>query len=145
MTIKWPNDLMVGKAKLCGMLLERVGDAVVVGFGMNVASAPEIEGRITTSLASCGAASDIDAARAAEALAEHFAVWLERWRQDGLSVVRMAWLAAAHPLGSPLRAMLPDGSQVEGCFGGLAQDGALILGLVNGSEAVIHAGDVFAL
>jgi len=39
-TIKWPNDLMVGEAKLSGILLERSGEAVVVGFGVNLASHP---------------------------------------------------------------------------------------------------------
>ena len=31
--IKWPNDLLIGGAKLAGILLERAGDAVVVGIG----------------------------------------------------------------------------------------------------------------
>jgi BirA family biotin operon repressor/biotin-[acetyl-CoA-carboxylase] ligase len=144
-TIKWPNDLMVGNAKLSGMLLERTGNAVIVGFGMNVTHAPEIEGRATMSLASCDTQADISAAQIAEVLAEHFAIWLDRWRREGLATVREAWLVAAHPQGTPLRVMLPDGTQLEGVFVGLAADGALMLRQDDGSQAVIHAGDVFAL
>lgn len=143
--IKWPNDLMVGDAKLCGMLLERAGDAVVAGFGMNITHAPEIVDRGTTSLASLGARADIDAARATEVLAGQFALWLERWHEEGLGPVRTAWLAAAHAPGALLRAVLPDGTEVRGGFVGLADDGALIVRLDNGSQAVIHAGDIFAL
>ena len=49
--LKWPNDLMLGDAKLAGILLERTGDRVVVGFGVNLAAAPVISGRKTASLA----------------------------------------------------------------------------------------------
>lgn len=143
-TIKWPNDLMVGAAKLCGMLLEARGGGVVVGFGMNVTHAPEIAGRATTSLASCGASADSDAARAGDVLAGHFALCLDRWRRDGLDVIRHAWLQAAHPVGTMLRVMLPDDTQAEGAFAGLAADGALLLSR-DGGQSVIHAGDVFAL
>lgn len=38
--LKWPNDLLVGDAKLAGILAEVVGDAVVVGLGLNVSAAP---------------------------------------------------------------------------------------------------------
>src|SRR5690606_23398371 len=48
--IKWPNDLMVDDAKVAGILLERSGDAIVIGYGLNVQSAPAIEGRATASL-----------------------------------------------------------------------------------------------
>src|SRR5262252_2822814 len=34
--LKWPNDVLVGDAKLAGILAERWGDAVVVGTGINV-------------------------------------------------------------------------------------------------------------
>jgi len=34
--MKWPNDLLVGDRKLCGILAEAAGDALVVGLGVNV-------------------------------------------------------------------------------------------------------------
>jgi BirA family transcriptional regulator, biotin operon repressor / biotin---[acetyl-CoA-carboxylase] ligase len=39
--LKWPNDLLVGEAKLAGILAQRSGNAVVVGTGINVGWAPE--------------------------------------------------------------------------------------------------------
>jgi BirA family biotin operon repressor/biotin-[acetyl-CoA-carboxylase] ligase len=50
LTLKWPNDVMLGGAKMAGILLERSGDLVVVGFGVNLAAAPEIVGRQTAAL-----------------------------------------------------------------------------------------------
>ena len=33
---KWPNDVLMGSAKLAGILLERNSDRVVIGFGVNL-------------------------------------------------------------------------------------------------------------
>ena len=38
--LKWPNDVLVGPAKLGGILAEAIGDAVVVGIGLNVSTEP---------------------------------------------------------------------------------------------------------
>jgi BirA family transcriptional regulator, biotin operon repressor / biotin---[acetyl-CoA-carboxylase] ligase len=38
--LKWPNDVLTGPAKLAGILAEAIGDAVVVGVGLNVATEP---------------------------------------------------------------------------------------------------------
>src|SRR3546814_13777467 len=58
-SIKWPNDLLVGRAKLSGVLLERTGDAIVIGIGLNIAHHPEGLDRPVTSMAECGA-GDVD-------------------------------------------------------------------------------------
>ncbi|MEH3159181.1 MAG: biotin--[acetyl-CoA-carboxylase] ligase [Sphingomonas taxi] len=143
MQLKWPNDLLVAGAKLSGILLERGGDAVVVGIGVNLAHHPDLPDRPTTSLAAHGVA--IDAEAFLDVLAEGFARWLARWRGEGLATLRTAWLAAAHPPGTALSARLPDGTVLEGLFDGLDPDGALILRLASGSRHVIHAADVFLL
>jgi len=76
--IKWPNDLLVGRRKLAGILAEGVaapaGDglqAVVLGFGINVglASYPsDLEARVTSLESELGRAID-RAALCARALA----------------------------------------------------------------------------
>lgn len=144
LTLKWPNDVMAGPSKLCGMLLERVGDAVIIGMGVNIASAPQLPDRQTISLHGLGAVAS-DAASVLDRIAACFAEWLLRWRTYGAEGVIRAWEARAHPRGTPLAAELPDGERVIGTFDGLDSAGALILRLADGSNRVIHAGDVFTL
>ena len=141
--LKWPNDLLLDRAKLAGILLERAEDAVVVGIGVNLAQHPQLPDRLATSLAAHGV--DVAPEVLLETVAESFARWLSRWRGEGLAAIRAAWLERAHPVGSALSARLPDGGAVAGLFGGLDADGALILLLAGGERRVIHAGDVFLL
>ena len=138
--LKWPNDLLVGAAKLAGILLERVGDMVVIGIGVNLARAPVVEGRATIALADFGPAPDRDAFAAD--LARCFADELVRWRSYGLAPVIARWLAAAHPPGTPLSVAEPGQPLLVGAFDGLAEDGALRLRLADGSCRAIHAGEV---
>lgn len=137
--IKWPNDLLADGAKLAGILLERSGEAVVIGLGVNLAHHPEGLDRPVTSLHRLtGSAPEPSAF--VELLSETFARWLARWRGEGLGSVSRAWLAAAHPLGTALST-----SEGEGLFDGLDKHGALRLRLADGTVRTIHAGDVFLI
>lgn len=137
--IKWPNDLIFGGAKLAGILLERQDEAVIVGFGVNLAHHPEGLGRPATSLAALAGMAPEPAAFL-RILAGTFARWLERWRSEGLEPVRGRWLAAAHPLGTALAT-----SEGEGLFDGLDESGAMRLRMADGTTRIVHAGDVFLI
>jgi BirA family transcriptional regulator, biotin operon repressor / biotin---[acetyl-CoA-carboxylase] ligase len=142
--IKWPNDVMAQGAKLSGILLERTGDAIVVGIGVNLASHPNFKDRLTTSLAALtGTAPDPDIFL--EYLAEAFAHSVALWRSEGLAPILAQWQARAHPIGAALKANLPDGERLDGLYDGLNADGALRLRLADGAVRVIHAGDVFLI
>lgn len=138
--LKWPNDVMIGAAKLCGILLERVGDVVIAGIGANLAQAPTLPDRQTVALSAFTPAPDRDLFAAD--LARQFAVELERWRTYGLTSVVTRWQAAGHPLGTPLGVGEPGQEPLLGTFAGLADDGALQLRLADGTCRAIHAGDV---
>lgn len=140
LSLKWPNDLLLGGAKLAGILLEGVGDAVIVGIGVNLAHAPELADRATASLGGHGPAPDRDLF--AGELARQWSLDLDRWRQFGLDPVLRRWTALAHGEGTPLTVHEPDGSIATGTFAGLAHDGALQLRLPGGTTRIIHAGDV---
>jgi BirA family transcriptional regulator, biotin operon repressor / biotin---[acetyl-CoA-carboxylase] ligase len=135
--IKWPNDLLLGGQKLAGILLEREGDAVVIGIGVNIAHVPEGLEAIATALSSD---MEIDPAFVLEVLSRELAAGLVRWREEGLAAVRNAWLYAAHPIGSRLST-----SEGDGWFEGLDEGGSLRLRADDGSVRTIHAGDVFLL
>lgn len=137
LSLKWPNDLLWGQAKVAGILLEREGEAVIVGFGVNLAHHPDLAERPATSLAAI-AGDAPDPAGFLEPMADGFARWLQAWRTDGIEPIRERWLEAAHPPGT--RLVTPEG---EGLFDGLEPDGALRLRLADGSVRVVHAGDVF--
>jgi len=138
--LKWPNDLLLGAAKIAGILLERTGNSAVIGIGVNLAAAPALPDRAAAHLASVGPAPERDSF--ARELAAAFDRELARWRQFGLEPIIARWLAAAHPPGSPLSVHSPDGARISGIFDGLEPDGALRLRLADGSSRVIHAGDV---
>ncbi len=138
--IKWPNDLLVSGAKLAGILLERQGDAVVVGLGINLAWAPDVPDRATTSLAACGHLLTVDAF--APVLAAAFAQRLAQWRSGGLPATISAWMERAHAPGT--RLTLTEGAHagLTAGFESLEQDGSLRLRRDDGSMLLVHAGDV---
>ena len=133
--IKWPNDIIINRAKLAGILLERRGDAVVIGFGVNLAHHPEDLDRPAASL---GARVTPDALL--RRLAACFEYWLDRWRNAGHAPLRDAWLEAPHPVGTPLSS-----GCTEGTFDGLDETGALRLRLADGAIRIVHAGEVFVV
>ncbi|TZG26151.1 biotin--[acetyl-CoA-carboxylase] ligase [Sphingomonas montanisoli] len=143
LTIKWPNDLLVGGAKISGILLEAAGDAVVVGIGVNLAHHPDLPDRIVTSVAAEGAAPPAPADVIVD-LADTFARWLGRWRGEGLAPILARWQARAHPIGTALSVREGDNA-IDGLYDGLDADGALRLRGADGSVQIIRAGDVFLL
>lgn len=138
--LKWPNDVLVGNAKLSGILLEAQGDAVVIGIGVNLVAAPDLPDRETIALTAFGPAPDRDAF--ASSLAAQFATELERWRTYGLEPLLRSWIAAGTPRSTQVSVHEPDGGRVHGLFDGLEPDGSMRLRLEDGALRVIHAGDV---
>ena len=138
--LKWPNDVMVGGAKLAGILLERERDAVVVGIGVNLADAPVLQDREAISLSQLGTPPDRDAF--AGELARLFDVELERWRNYRLGPIVQRWLKAGHPPGTPLVVGEPRETPLQGTFAGLTDEGALLLRFADGTTRTINAGEV---
>lgn len=140
LALKWPNDLMVGAAKLGGILLERQGEVVVVGIGVNLAEAPAVADRATVSLAALGheAARDLFVS----ALVETWAEALDLWHRGGWPALREEWLARAHPEGTLFSVNHAGEGMLIGAYAGLDPDGAVLLRLADGAVRAIHAGDV---
>jgi len=128
--------MLLGK-KLAGILLERSGDRVVVGFGVNLTSAPELPGRKGASLGGA-----ITPPAFAPLLAGSFARLLGLWRSSEPGLLGQAWLARAHPVGTRLTIHTGPDDTLSGRFDGLEPDGALRLRRDDGSLDVVRAGDV---
>jgi BirA family biotin operon repressor/biotin-[acetyl-CoA-carboxylase] ligase len=143
LTLKWPNDVLLDGTKFAGILLERAGDALVIGFGVNIVDHPVDVERPATSLAAAGALTPAPRPLL-EGLRAAFAVFRAQWAGEGFEPIRTAWLAQASGLGGRVTARLGNES-IEGLFEGLAADGALALRMDDGALRPVHAGEVFAL
>ena len=142
--LKWPNDVRVDGAKLCGILVEsgeRHGNIwVAAGMGLNVATAPQSVGQPTTSLHELGAGVMVNADIALDALRPAFAARLAQARQDFPKLLS-DWLQVGEGVGKLISAG-SEGARVQGVFETLAEDGGLVLRLPNGETRIIRAGDV---
>jgi len=138
--LKWPNDVLINGAKFCGLLAETIGHAIAIGCGINLASSPSGTPYPATSLARHGAKADVETLL--EMLAETLLKWLTIWDEGrGFAAIRKAWLERCTGLGRAISVRTGEIS-TAGAFRGLADDGALLLGLPGGRQVTIHAGDV---
>lgn len=140
LSLKWPNDLLVDGAKLAGILLERQGEGVVVGIGVNLAQAPEVPGRRTASLTVLGYAVPRDLF--AEALAGAWNSLLARWHAGDWPALRAEWLERAHAEGTAVSVRDAGGEPITGTFAGIDAHGIALLRLADGTVRAIAAGDV---
>jgi len=135
--LKWPNDVMLRGKKLAGILLERNEDRVAVGFGVNLATAPQLHGREAASLGGEMAPEPF-----APLLAGSFARLLRLWRATDPASLARAWQERAHPVGTPLTVHASHDEMVSGSFDGLEPDGALRLRRDDGAIEIVRVGDV---
>jgi BirA family transcriptional regulator, biotin operon repressor / biotin---[acetyl-CoA-carboxylase] ligase len=144
--LKWPNDVLVGRAKVCGLLPESTshpdgtGLLVVFGIGINLVPPPLDLGRPVAALVDHGLSPKPDdmAAR----LGTWMLHWLGLWRAgDGFDAIRSAWLERAGARGEAIQVNTGAGP-VSGTFDGLDSDGALLLRLDMGQVQRFTYGDV---
>jgi BirA family biotin operon repressor/biotin-[acetyl-CoA-carboxylase] ligase len=146
LSLKWPNDLLIGDKKFAGILIEAENSspsAVVVGIGVNCAHHPDNTSYPATDLAAAGAtvAPDELLNRVSSAMSARLAQWD---RGAGFAQIRTEWLAHAAGLGQEICLKLADSDRL-GRFETLDETGRLILQLPAGAVAVISAGDVVSV
>jgi BirA family biotin operon repressor/biotin-[acetyl-CoA-carboxylase] ligase len=143
--LKWPNDVLSDGAKLAGILVDAAmapgsgAEWLVIGIGANLAAAPRIEDRRVAALVPPDGAPP-----APVSVAQVFLARLEAWRRvlarDGFAPIRDAWLARAHPLGTPVT--IKESMRIRrGVFAGLSAQGELLLS-DNKTVHTISTGDV---
>ena len=140
--LKWPNDLYVVRRKLGGILAEGAGDAVVVGYGINVGATalpPDLAARATSLESELGRPVDRAdllaetlaslAGRYDDLLAGRFDAILDEWRgrAPGGRGSRVSWTT-------------PSGTQ-NGVTAGIDDRGALLVDTGGRLERIV-AGEV---
>ena len=138
-SLKWPNDVLHGGAKLAGILMERLDDgAVLAGIGVNVAHSPPGLPYPVTSLSALGC--DATAEAVLPAVLHRLSAGWAAWRAGGFAAVLARWSARGPAPGAALQVRLGE-RRLAGTFAGLAPDGALLLDTAAGQHTIV-AGDV---
>ncbi|WP_105386053.1 biotin--[acetyl-CoA-carboxylase] ligase [Neorhizobium alkalisoli] len=144
--VKWPNDILIGRKKTCGILLEGEGlpdgrRALVIGIGINIRHMPQEVPYGVTRLADhgFGASPEEVFAHLFREMAEVLKVWDEG---RGMAEISSRWRAVACGIGEKITVNLSDRSLV-GTFAGIDDKGFLMLETGHGKILPIAAGDVF--
>ena len=139
---KWPNDVLVGGRKICGILAER-GEAVVLGIGLNVnmdADEAAAIDRPATSLR-----IETGEERAVEVVLDelliHLGEWVGRWEKGGFAALREAWEGRCANMGEYVE-VGEDADRRTGVVLGFGAAGQLLLREDDGTRAEVWAGDV---
>ena len=144
-TLKWPNDVMIGDHKVCGLLVERVNTRppmVVIGIGINVdQTEDELPVPTATSLALAGYPAD--RTELFGDVVRHLRVFLGLFAGSPNTFVNQ-YRARSATLGRDVRVDLPGGRTVEGRAAEIDEHGRLVLETADGTLA-LSAGDVVHL
>lgn len=149
---KWPNDVLIDGAKICGMLLERSdkkqpdGTAIVIGIGLNVnmdaTTAALIDRPVTSMRLETGREYDLE--QVLEQVLSSTAPWIDRWESEGFPALRTAWEHRCVYIGEEIS--VGEGDDVKtGVLVGFGDCGQLLLREPDGQVSEIWAGDVAAI
>jgi BirA family biotin operon repressor/biotin-[acetyl-CoA-carboxylase] ligase len=144
LALKWPNDVLLAREKLAGILIESESTPalqVAIGIGVNCVSHPDDTAYPATDMSAAGA--PVTAADLFAALMASMQRRLAQWDSGaGFAQIRADWLARAYGLGQDIRIRLPD-REFAGRFEGLDETGRLLV-THGGKIITVTVGDVFA-
>ncbi|MDX1698006.1 MAG: biotin--[acetyl-CoA-carboxylase] ligase, partial [Thiohalobacterales bacterium] len=146
--LKWPNDVLVGDAKLAGILVDVMGEAsgdcaVVIGIGVNVdmpADAAAGIDRAWTDMRSHVGVANLSRNRLAATLLDELLPALAEFEAGGLDTFMDEWRTHDVLTGRAIRLQLPDRS-IDGRACGIDDSGALLVD-TSGGRRRFSAGEV---
>lgn len=139
--IKWPNDVVIGTKKVCGILTERSGDAMICGIGINVNTkefSPELADKATSIFLETGEKQDIDYVCAL--VLNEFELVYNSLREGGFAALYEEYESLCITVGKEV-VILKDGEEVPGVALGISPDGELIVDTDEGTVSV-SSGEV---
>jgi BirA family transcriptional regulator, biotin operon repressor / biotin---[acetyl-CoA-carboxylase] ligase len=150
--IKWPNDVLVGKAKVAGLLNEMSAETekvnfVILGIGVNINMSrdqfpDDLRHPATSLLLESGC--EVSRLEFTRALLTAIDETYDRYLDCGYEAIREEWLARCSMAGREVKVTFHDQTQA-GMVMGIDEDGALLLRLHDGRIERVLAGDVTIL
>lgn len=150
--IKWPNDILVGRKKVSGILTEMNAEEerihyVVIGVGVNVnmkeEDFPDNLRMPAASLMECKGGR-VDRSDLLCALLESMDSNFEALKNEGVMSIIPKWRKLCGTLNKKIKIVLP-GDVITGVAEDVTQEGGLVITIEEGLTRVIYAGDVTLL
>ncbi len=149
--VKWPNDVLAGDRKICGILVEGASSGpgrmrLVVGIGVNLnhRGFPEDLALTATSfLIETGQGAPVGEVR--DRLLDRLLVWYDRWRDGRRDEILERWRELSSYAKGKRVIVTLDGERQSGVTAGLTEAGALIIETPSGEMRIILAGEVTSL
>ncbi|MAK61989.1 MAG: biotin--[acetyl-CoA-carboxylase] ligase [Ponticaulis sp.] len=143
--LKWPNDVRVDGAKICGILME-AGQTngqhwLSIGIGVNLQYAPDLPDYATTSLMKLCPELSVSPEDCLTKLDHFVRVRLTQHLKAGRETILRDWMSATDQHGQSYRAQI-GGKSVTGQFNGLDEYGQLILRTSEQELLTVSAGDL---
>jgi len=130
-SIKWPNDILIGGKKVCGVLIEYSKDFVIIGIGINIKTNPTVSEYKTAKLIDYA-----DVTR--DTLLANLIKSLDIWIPMDFPTVQKRWTELAAGLN---KTIVHRGCSAE--LIGINDEGALVLRI--GSEYIMTYGDEISI
>lgn len=145
--IKWPNDILIKKAKVAGILIENISlsesfNILNIGFGINIVSNPTNTLYPATNLKAEGI--ETNSKEFIKVFFKNLKSFEEIYIREGINEIYRIWSLLGHKIGEPISVKIGE-KKIFGSFNGLNKDGGLLILDNAGIEKVVMAGDVFLL
>ena len=145
--IKWPNDILIKKAKVAGILIENISlsenfNILNIGFGINIVSNPTNTLYPATNLKIEGI--ETNSKEIIKVFFKNLKILEEIYIREGINKIYKTWSLLGHKIGEPISVKMGE-KEIFGSFNGLNKDGGLLILDNSGIEKVVMAGDVFLL
>lgn len=146
--LKWPNDILIGRKKVCGILAQMQAEAgkidfIVLGIGINVNMSdndlpPDIEKSATSLMMLTGAA--LSRGEILINLYKNLSKWYKKLIDGGFEEIRQKWTQGAMLIGGEVQINYHK-EIIRGIAQGIDEDGALLVKPAEGKEIRVMAGD----
>ena len=142
--VKWPNDILLGKGKVCGISCEAVAGAICIGIGLNVYKSKDqalISGKYNPAHLCpevyVGSRRQIEFLETCvAAVLNAFEARYKVWQQEGFAHVASYYQDILAMKGSLVRIVtIANDTTAEGVVVGVDESGRLLLELTSGVEA----------
>ncbi len=147
LTLKWPNDVLIGGKKVAGLLAELEGGShVILGVGVNVSTAASdlraVSAKFPPGVVNSFAGVKTTPEKLAKSLVARLAHLYDWYGEDGFEAIRERWLGHCPWVGRQIQVSTEPGKFFWSTFTGIDGDGALVLTDAEGKSQTLLSAEI---